>query len=105
MVLMWEDIDEDTEVPQGEHWISRSFITTDDRGPCIFFLVNFIYQLKPVCYLSHYDFKGTFLSNLSQFETYIYCLKTIVDDIEFAFQISSIIPTDLMEKLGFVIVY
>ena len=77
MSTIYEKIKERQHVPQGEERVSRKLISTDELGPCVFFLVDFLYQGKPVCYLNHYDFKEVNDSNMSQLEFFMYCLFII----------------------------
>jgi len=65
MSIIYEEIRECQHVPQGEERISRKLISSDELGPCVFFLVDLIFQGKPVCYLKHYDFKEVNDSNMS----------------------------------------
>jgi hypothetical protein len=100
MSIVYEEINEREHVPQGEERISRKLISTDELGPCVFFLVDFIFQGKPVCYLKHYDFKEVNDSNMSQFEVFKFCLSIISEDLTNHCEISSIRPDDLDGKTG-----
>jgi len=87
MSIVYEEIRERTDVPQGEDRISRKLISIDELGPCVFFLVNFIFQGKPVCYLKHYDFKEVNDSNMSQLEVFRFCLFIISQDLKYHLKI------------------
>ncbi|CAF2686559.1 unnamed protein product [Rotaria sp. Silwood2] len=100
MPIAYEKISKREHVPQGEDGISKKLITTDDCGPCVFFLVDCVFQGKKICYLKHYDFKEIDDSNMSQLECFMAFLSIISTDLKHHIDIKSIRPHDLDGKTG-----